>query len=142
MATSKKPRKVVRLPGKKTGARIKNDIAAVPLNAKGREFDYSNNAALLGADYNILSEQQCVDLHVLAMMCIECGAMGYIKTHAESVKRITVSIHERGLHVSVDDAVSLKASCSILNEWVHKQNNLRIAKVAKKAIGILTKQEA
>ena len=118
---------------KKRGAKIKQGIAVLPFGMKRMKYEMDARAALLAVQRGICNEQHIVDLWVLADLCerLEPGETHILK-HCESVKKLCEAIHNKTCDGLA--GVSLTASAHILLEWVHKQNNSKVCRIAMEQI--------
>lgn len=92
-------------------------------------------AALLALDTGKLTEQQCIDLFVLAEMSQRTGAKGHYLEHSKTLHRLICDIGDRVGHpVTKYEALGISASVPVLLEYMQKVKNLDIAKAALREV--------
>lgn len=131
MAMSKKPRKVSRAPGKKTGAKIQQSLAITPLGIKGNKLEIEARMSIVAIARGIATEQDYVNVATVADLCQTITDERHIQTHGESVIRLLLAGKARGYAMTEAEIMSLQTSADVLIEWFHTHgDNIKIAKAA------------
>lgn len=137
MSASK--RKPTRLPGRKSGAKIRNGLALKPLGMKATTtFELDAYAALQALQCDVTNQDHLVSLYVLADLAERIGGEDHIRTHAASIKRMCDQIHDNGYRCGVLTYHAMSASADVLIRWIKTQRNHAIASNALTAIKELT----
>ena len=136
MASKRKPSGK---PGKKSGARIKQHLAIMPLGVKGSDLELKARMSLLAFSRGISVEEDGVNLYTIAMLCQRIADEPYILRHADSAITLLVKAKARGWATLELEQASLEASMGVLIEWFHAHGNN--VKIARAALGEMAKIE-
>lgn len=123
---------------RKSGAKIKHNVAIMPLGVKRTKYELDARIAMLAIEKGMYDEQHIVDLWVLADLCerLNQGREKYISTHASSVKKLAADIQAK--EADSLTPLSIVSSGGILLDWVHKQDNKKVFNVAMQQIKALS----
>ena len=118
---------------RKSGKKIRQSIAVVPLGMKRGKYELDARIALVALQNRVHNEQHLVDLWTLADLCERLEPdEKHILTHAESVKRLVQAIHgEQDCGLA---CTSITASANLLLNWINGQNNSKICRIALEKI--------
>lgn len=119
---------------KKRGAKINKRDCVIPLGVKRINYELSARAAIVAIESRVCSEQNLVDLFVLADLCerLNESKERHIDIHSESVKKLVEAIHNKSCDGLASQ--SIKVSANILLDWIHKQDNKKMLDVAMQQI--------
>src|ERR1035437_3703139 len=120
-------RKKIRKPGKKSGARINQTLALVPLGVKlFKKYELSACAALLVLVRGCAIEDQLIHLFVLHQLVTRMSTELAVVRHAEAIDRMCAEIKGRGYVCSRETHLSMSVSVTWLLDWLKTQNNFDI----------------
>lgn len=129
---------------RKSGAKIKHSIAAIPGIGKRNTYELPARAALVALQADCHTDDHLAHLHVLADLCDALNTAQnreqYITSHCESVRRRISDINESGRCGRLDYA-ALEPSVNILLEFFALQPNSLIARIARQAVERLHRRE-
>ena len=127
-------RKTNRKPGKKSGARINNVLALKPLGIRNLiSYELPTRAAILALENKTYDDQHLAHLYSLGDICRRIAIEQHIKTHAATVMRLCVQIHnEKSSDAMVVD--SMRISANLLLEWMNRKSNSEISHAAHAAL--------
>ena len=114
---------------KKRGAFIKNKIAARPNGVKSSGYELSARTAVLAFSAGCNVEQHSVDLMILAELCAAGSTEKYVRTHSDTVGRLTRQYSLSGDRMTRYDNLALGTSVEVLLEWFQAQSNSTLAKL-------------
>lgn len=132
MAQSRKPKGK---PGRKSGARVRQSLATMPLGMKGNDLEIKARMSLVSFGAGFGNQDHAANLVTLAELCRRLTDAAHVRQHAESVFRLFDKIVERNWQTLPMEQASLEASCGVLIEWFHAHaNNIKVAKLALSAM--------
>jgi hypothetical protein len=117
---------------RKTGKKIRQNLALKPLGFKSHKYEISARAALLAIKHHVHTEQHLIDLFVLADISELLSAERYIRVHAASVKNLIEQAHQTG-RVGHLEYAAMEPSADVLLGFFAGQKNGDIARVCLEA---------
>ena len=119
---------------RKRGKQIKQNLKLVPIGIKGNEYEIRARTALVAIENNCANIDHIVSLYVLARLSESMSRERYILLHAAAIKEICVNIYDNEYYCIRMVYKTLKISADVLLCWILKQNNIKLAKHALKAV--------
>lgn len=105
-----------------------------PLGVKGIDFELANLTSLTAMQAGTMTDDHNVNFWVLADICAKFEPQGHIAAHCDTVKRMCEELHQASYDRPERWYTAMRASSTILLEFIKMQDNGRVYDIAMDAI--------